>query len=102
MDALTRFEAVYEALNAERGWWSDASSLRFAAIAAATSPPEPVAAAKALRLVAEDLRKGSRWYGELKSPLRFVVSVFLVNAGDDPVRFLAEVERVRALFRERG
>ena len=53
-------------------------------------------------LHAEDLRKGSRWYGELKSPLRFVVSVFLVNAGDDPVRFLAEVERVRALFRERG
>jgi len=102
MDALTRFKAVYEALNAERGWWSDASSLRFAAIAAATTPQEPVSVAKALRLVAEDLRKGSRWYGELKSSLRFVVSVFLVNAGDDPVRFLAEVERVRALFRERG
>ena len=102
MDALTRFKAVYEALNAERAWWADPSSLRFAAIAAATCPQEPVSVARALRLVAEDLRKGSRWYGELKSPLRFVVSILLVNAGDDPVRFLAEVERVRALFRERG
>jgi len=102
MDPLTRFKAIYDALNAERGWWSDASSLRFAAVAAVTCPETPEGVAKTIRGVAEELRKGARWYGELRSSIRFVVSALLVNAGDDPARFLAEVDRVRALFRERN
>ncbi|MBI4601636.1 MAG: DUF4003 family protein [Planctomycetes bacterium] len=101
MDPLTRFTAIYGALNAERGWWSEASSLRFAAVAAMASPGPPEAVARAIRGAAEELRKGSRWYGELRSSLRFVVSALLVNAGDDPARFQAEVDRVRGLFRER-
>ena len=52
-EPLGRFEAIYAALNAERGWWSDAASLRFAAMAAVTCPGEPGDVARASRHVAD-------------------------------------------------
>ena len=40
-DPLRRFIDIFEVLNTERGWFSDASSLRFAAMAAITCEGAP-------------------------------------------------------------
>ena len=76
-DPLSRFISIYESLNAKRGWWSDASCLRFAAITAVTCPHEPNDIALAIRTVADDIKDRAGWFGQLTSPLRFIVSAML-------------------------
>ncbi len=78
-DPLSRFVAIYDALNAERGWWSDASCLRFSALTAITCPGTAPAVAMAIRGAAEEIHKKSGWFGPLSSNLRFVVSAMLVH-----------------------
>lgn len=97
---LDRFLQIYAALNAERGCLGDASSLRFSAITALTTEGSPEAIARELREVAEDLQKQTSWFGALRSPLRFVIAAILLQQDDSPADYLAEVQRVRKLFRE--
>lgn len=99
-DPLSRFESIYEALNAERGWWNDASPLRFAAVSALTCPGAPGSVAVAIRKSADDIKAESGWFGTLNSQLRFVVGTLLVLHEDNAADFLVEVRRVRDLFRE--
>jgi len=40
-DPMSRFVAIYEMLDAERGWFGDPSSLRFAAMAAVVFSRRP-------------------------------------------------------------
>ncbi|MCP4247200.1 MAG: DUF4003 family protein [bacterium] len=97
---LDRFRDVYAALNAERGWFGDASSLRFAAISALTIPGGPTEVAAAIRDMAGRIKAESGWFGQLSTQLRFVVAAMLVVHGDDARGFLTEVKRIRELFRE--
>ncbi len=77
-DPLSRFRELYDALNAERGWWSDASPLRFAAVSALTCPGDPATVAAAIRRTADEIKAESGWFGALNSQLRFIVAALLV------------------------
>ena len=101
-DPLERFTAIYAALNAERSWRESASPLRFAALTAVTCPGEAHEVAEAIRDMAAAVKERAGWFGQLNSPLRFILSAMLVQRGDDAGAFLAEVERVREMFREAG
>ncbi len=101
-DPMARFVGIYGALNADRGWGSDASCLRFAAMSAVTCRGEPNEVATAIRNTADKIKERSGWFGELTSSLRFIVSTMLVQNGDTPAGFLTEVERVKAMLREVG
>lgn len=101
-DPLSRFLAIYEALNAERGWWSDAACLRFASIAAINCPGAPAEVALAIRQAADAIQRKAGWFGEFNSSLRFVVSAVLVCEKDSPDALLREVDRVRERFRATG
>ena len=96
---LDRFVAINHELNADRGWWGDSTSLRFAAMAAVTCPGEPAHVASSIRSVADEIKERSGWFGELRSQLRFIVSAMLTLNEDSAVEFLGEVERVREFFR---
>jgi hypothetical protein len=101
-DPLRRFIDIFEVLNAERGWFSDASSLRFAAMAAITCEGAPGSVARTLRAIADELKERSGWFGELTGSLRFIVAAMLLQNDDRPADFMAEVDRVRNMFREAG
>jgi len=97
---LARFKEVYDALYEQRGWFEDPSILRFAAIAAVTSKGDAGTVARELRAIADNLKEQSGWFGELNSNLRFIVAAMLLSYDDRAADFLAEVERVREMFRE--
>lgn len=98
-DPVSRFEQIYGLLNQDRGWWGDASSLRFSAMTAVICAGSPGEVATAIRATAEDIKSRVGWFGSLRSPLRFIVSALLVLNGDLPAAFLDEVERVGTRFR---
>lgn len=99
---LARFEDLYEALNAERRWWREASPLRFAAVAALTCPGPAKTVAAAIRRITKNIAAESGFFGRLDSRLRFIVATILL-AHDDKARvFLKEVKRARGMFREAG
>lgn len=99
-DPLNRFRDLYEELNAERGWFGDPSSLRFAAMTAVTCQGSPAEVAFAIRSTAQEIKRLSGWFGELNSSLRFIVSAILVLNRDRASDFFAEVEHGRELFRQ--
>ncbi|MDP6356255.1 MAG: DUF4003 family protein [Planctomycetota bacterium] len=101
-DPLSRFIDIYEALDSERGWGSDASPLRFAALTAACCPGHPADVASEIRHISDRIKDLSGWFGELNSSLRFIISAILLLNGDDAGGFLDEVRRVRDLFRAYG
>ena len=102
VNPLNRFQDLYESLNADRGWFSDPSPLRFAAMTAITCQGTPAVVASSIRNMAEEIKRLSGWFGELNSSLRFIVSAILVQNGDDAGDFLAEVKHGRELFRRAG
>ncbi len=101
-DPVARFREIYDALNAERGWWSDASSLRFSAVTAITCPGDARDVASAIRRAADEIKDESGWFGTLNSNLRFIVGAMLALHQDNVRDFLVEVKRVRDMFREVG
>ena len=98
-EPLRRFMDVFDALNAERGWFSDALSLKFTSMAAITCPGDPKGIATAIRAIADELKERSGWFGELTGSLRFIVAAMLLQNDDRPADFMVEVDRVRDLFR---
>ena len=101
-DSLTRFCEVYDALNARRGWWADASPLRYAAVTAVLCPGTPEEVADGIRSTADEIKERAGWFSQLNSPLRFVLGAMLVQYGDTSAAFVDEVDRVRGLFRDCG
>ncbi|MHC4696657.1 MAG: DUF4003 family protein [Planctomycetota bacterium] len=101
-DPLARFRNMYEALNAERRWWREASPLRFAGMAALTCPGTPQAVATAIRRISSNIGSESGWVGRLDPRLRFIVATMLLARGDKARGFLKEVKRVRGMFRAAG
>lgn len=99
-EPLTRFTEIYNALNAARGWFSDATPLRFAAIAAIVIPGDPEQVARRIRGVAHELQNRAGWFGELNGSIRFIVAAMLVANEDTAADFMAEKDRIRSLFRD--
>ena len=56
-DPLGRFREVYDALNAERGWFQGASTLRFAAMTAMCCPGTGRETARGIRRIADEIKK---------------------------------------------
>lgn len=98
-DPLRRLTDIFEALNAERSWFSDVSPLRFAAVAALTCTGEPTAVASGIRGIAEELKERSGWFGELNGSLRFIIAAMLLQNDDTAADFMRAVEDVRRQFR---
>jgi hypothetical protein len=69
-------------------------------MAAITCPGDPQQVADAIGAAAAELKQRAGWFGELTGSLRFLVAALLVQADDRPAEFMAEVDRVRAMFRE--
>jgi hypothetical protein len=99
-EPLKRFTEIYNALNAERGWFADATPLRFAAIAAIVIPGNAREVAADIRAVADELAERAGWFGELNGSIRFIVAAMLVANEDSAADFMAEKDRIRSLFRE--
>jgi hypothetical protein len=99
IDPLERFRAIYQALDISRSWFRNPTHLRFAALTAITCPGEPADVASAIEKMANDIKEQSGWFGELNSPLRFIISAMLVMSQDTAKDFLAENKRVHELFR---
>jgi hypothetical protein len=99
---LNRFRELYDELNADRGWFGDASSLRFAAMSAVSCKGSVEQVAAAIRTTANEIQERSGWFGELNSSLRFIVGAILVLNEDSANEFMAEVKRGRELFRQAG
>ncbi|PCJ56823.1 MAG: hypothetical protein COA79_17875 [Planctomycetota bacterium] len=100
INPLARFIDIYEELNKTKGYFVDSSSLRFAAITALCCKGEASDVARQIRSKGDEIKELSGWFGELNSPLRFIVSSILVLNDDDAADFLDEVKRVGKMFRE--
>ena len=61
-DPMARFIEIYEALEAERGFWEDPTALRFAAISMLTSRTPAAQVAAGIRRTAEELRSRVGWF----------------------------------------
>ena len=101
-DALSRFVELYGRLEAERSWYEDASSLRFAAVATLTCAGTPAEVAAGIRARDQELKDALGWFSSMSAQLRMVVAALLHVHDYRPRAFLDEVERVRAFFRAAG
>ena len=91
-DPLQRFVDIFQALEAERGWFSDVNSLRFAAMAAITCSGDATTIASSIRAIADELKERAGWFGELNGSLRFIVAAMLLQNDDRAADFMAEVD----------
>jgi hypothetical protein len=96
---LQRFIELYEAFNEERGWWSDASPLRFSSVIAVTCPGDVNEIAEVIRSTASEMGDRMRWFKAISPSLRMIIGAMLVLHGDTPDGFLDEHERVQKMFR---
>lgn len=101
-DPFARFQALYAALSASNGVFSDTAPLRLAAINLVTCPGDPEALAAAFHDRDAALRRRLGWLADTPPAVRRVLASQLVKYGDDPDAFLDEVERARGLFRDQG
>ncbi len=101
-DPLARFAALHAALDSERKWLGDRVPLRLAAVSLLTTPGDAEALAAATRQQDAALRARLGWLTSVDSSVRMLIAAQMVKHGDDPQRFIDEVERVRALFRAAG
>jgi hypothetical protein len=99
---LDRFHLLFDALVAEKRWFDDTWSIRYAASSLLTVPGDPAGIARDLRRLAEELKERAGWFGPLDSPVRFVVAAMLLQADLDTRTFCAEVERIEELFKSNG
>ena len=97
---LERFLELLDALMAEKRWFHDAMSLRFAASSLLTMSGDATTIARDLRCLAEDIESQAKWFSPLKSSVRFVVAAMLLRTGMSAEDFLSEVSRVELLFKE--
>ncbi len=101
-DPMARFRAVYDALNAGRRWYQNASSLCFAAMIAVRCPGEAADVAAGIRRLADELKEEASWTSSLANDQRFIAGTILLLHDDTASAFSAELQRARGLFRQAG
>ncbi|MEZ4379755.1 MAG: DUF4003 family protein [Nannocystaceae bacterium] len=101
-DPLARFMEIHGALEGGKRWWEDSIPLRLAAITMVTTRGEPTALAASIRACDEAFQEALPWYTGISASVRLILSAQLVKYGDSVDAFLAEVARMRGLFREVG
>lgn len=98
-DPLARFFEFEAAFEAERGFMGDHVPLRLVAANLVLNPGDAIAIATQTRATAEQLRKQLSFMSEIVSSLQLLIAAVLLQRGDNPEAFLAEVARVRPLLR---
>lgn len=61
-DPLPRFIKIYEELNKAKGFFGDASSLRFAAITAISCKGDASEVSKKIRVTGDEIKELSGWF----------------------------------------
>ncbi len=102
VDPLARFVELHDALDAGRGWLGDRIPLRYAAVTLLTTKGEPEALAASVRSCHEQLGKRLGVFTGVGSSVRMLLAAQLTKYGDTPDAFMAELGRVRELFRDIG
>ncbi|HIA27495.1 MAG TPA: DUF4003 family protein [Planctomycetes bacterium] len=100
-DLFSRFQEIHEILGKERSWGGMAVPFRCAAIASLRTPGSSEEVGERVVDAAAQIKKEAGLFGDLRSPIRFVLAAQLVLNGDQPGAFLEEVNRVRQMFRDR-
>ncbi len=95
-----RFCALSEALNSARGWFSGRKWLHFAALAALDERGSAHDVANSILSTAKALKRQAGWFSPLRSALRYVAGAALLHQNDSAVDVVAELARVRKLFRQ--
>lgn len=98
-DPLTRFTEIHAALASERRWYSDHAPLRLAAVCLITTPGDAAELAAATRRHNAALGAQFGWLNAIDPAARMLIAAQMVKHDDDPAEFVAEVERVRTMFR---
>jgi hypothetical protein len=99
VDPLERFFALEAALEAGRGLLGDRSSIRLAAALLVRLEGEPDELAAGVRATHERLTKAASWLPTVATPLWLLVAGVLVERGDDPEAFAAQIDPTRKLMR---
>jgi hypothetical protein len=100
-DPLARFRELFAALDQPSRMWTDRVPLRLAAINLITVPGDPEQIAGEFYTCDADLAGRLGMFTGTDPAVRRVISSQLLKSGDTPAAFVVEVDRVRALFRER-
>lgn len=98
-DPLARFFEIEAAFEAERGFFGDQVPLRLVAANLVLTRGDAKDIAAQVRGTAEELRKLLPTFTHLVSSLQLLVAAVLLQRGDQPAAFVAEVERVRQIMR---
>jgi hypothetical protein len=98
-DPLARFFELEAAFDAERGFFGDHVPLRLVAANLVLSPGEPAEIASTVRATTERLGESLPFLSTVSQPIRLLIAAVLLQRGDEPEPFVAEVERVRGLMR---
>ncbi|EDM78000.1 hypothetical protein PPSIR1_19364 [Plesiocystis pacifica SIR-1] len=101
-DPLQRFRALSEAFEADAGMLTDRVPLRFVAVNLVLNPREPAELAAEVRALQAQFDANLPWYSGIAPPVRTLIAGVMIERGDDPDAFLAEVDRVRPIMREVG
>jgi hypothetical protein len=99
MDAVTRYLRVFEELRSRKRWSTDTNVLRFAALSLAAADLDDPAGE--LEAAADELRKRAGWFGNLNSPIRYVVAAMILRKRLRPGPVHRAVGEVREAFRKR-
>lgn len=98
--AYARYTEVFQALVSGRKWWWDLTPFPYAALIATDIDTPAAQLAESIHEDGETIKNLSGWTGELNGSMRFVVAALLAKHRDRPEPFMAELERVRKMFRQ--
>lgn len=99
-EPFERFRDIYRALNRNRGMLEGVQALRFAAMAAMTSARTADDVADDIRSHAREMKNRTGWFGDLNSPVRFIVAAILLQSDLNMDEYFAGLESTAELFRE--
>jgi hypothetical protein len=102
LDPLARFQALYTAFDAERGFFGDRVPLRLAAITLVTVPGDAGQLVARVRATDAELAPHYGWTSSVDRSLRMVLAATLVRTGESVASFVTGSEHVTALMKEAG
>lgn len=98
-DPLARFFELEAAFEADRSLLGDMVPLRLVAANLVLCPGEPTAVAAEVRAMSEQLRERLPFFTQVGPPIQLLIAAVLLQRGDEPAAFFAELERVRGIMR---
>lgn len=102
IDPLARFQALYAAFDAQRGFFGDRVPLRLAAVTLVTVPGDVFQLVDRVRATDAELAPHYGWTSGMDGSLRMVLAATLWRTGESVASFVAGSERVTALMKEAG